>query len=356
MARTLPPEERLKRVIKSRHFWLVAAMLAMGAVLHYRAQIRSMAGMPFALTRHAMERVLFVLPIAYAAFTFGMAGGLVTLAVAVLIMLPRVFFISPYPVDAFVEMATVALVGGLISWMVETQEREKRLRQKAFAELRKCEAELHLYLRQMIKAQEDERKRIARELHDGTAQALIVLSRRLDTLDTFREQLPEPAMQRLEELRELADDILQDVRRFSQDLRPPVLDDLGLLPALEWLMADLIQDRIKTELKVLGDRRSLSPEVELVLFRIAQEALRNVKKHAQASKVLIKMEFGAAKVRITVTDDGEGFRLPKAMDSLAQMGKLGLIGMQERAQLLGGTLTLRSEPGQGTTVVVDVPA
>jgi two-component system sensor histidine kinase DegS len=261
MVGTLSPGERLKRAINTHHFWLVAAMLAVGAVLHYSAQIRSMPEVPFALTRHSMERVLFVLPVAYAAFTCGMVGGLLTLAVAVLIMLPRVFFISPSPVDAFVETVAVALVGGLVSWMVETQEREKRLRQKAFAELRKSEAKLRFYLRQIIKAQEDERKRIARELHDDTAQALVVLSRRLDALDAFREQLPEPAVQRLEELRGFADDTLQGVRRFSQDLRPPVLDDLGLLPALEWLTADLMQDEIQAELKVLGDRRSLSPEV-----------------------------------------------------------------------------------------------
>jgi two-component system sensor histidine kinase DegS len=355
MVGTLSPGERLKRAINTHHFWLVAAMLAVGAVLHYSAQIRSMPEVPFALTRHSMERVLFVLPVAYAAFTCGMVGGLLTLAVAVLIMLPRVFFISPSPVDAFVETVAVALVGGLVSWMVETQEREKRLRQKAFAELRKSEAKLRFYLRQIIKAQEDERKRIARELHDDTAQALVVLSRRLDALDAFREQLPEPAVQRLEELRGFADDTLQGVRRFSQDLRPPVLDDLGLLPALEWLTADLMQDEIQAELKVLGDRRSLSPEVEVLLFRIAQEALRNIKKHARASNVLVKVEFRDAKVRITVRDDGRGFQLPKAVDSLAEVGKLGVIGMQERAQLVGGSLNIQSELGKGTVVVAEVP-
>jgi two-component system sensor histidine kinase DegS len=355
MARTSPSGERVKGVIQSRHCWLVAAMLAIGALLHYSAQVRSVPEMSFALTRHAMERVLFVLPIAYAAFTFGMAGGLVTSVVAILIMLPRVLFISPYPVDAFVETIAVALVGGLVSWMVETQEREKRLRQQAFAELRKSEAKLRFYLGQIIKAQEDERKRIARELHDDTTQALVVLSRRLDAL-TAHEQLPEPAVQRLEELRDLADDTLQGVRRFIQDLRPPVLDDLGLLPALESLTANLMQDGVRSEFKVLGDRRSLSPEVELILFRIAQEALGNVKKHAQASKVRVKMEFSDAQVRITVGDNGKGFRLPKAMDGLAEVGKLGLIGMQERAQLIGGTLKIQSGLEKGTTVIVDVPA
>ncbi len=348
-------EERLRRLMVRRDFWLIAVMLAVGAVLHYGAQIRSLPEVPFALTRHAMERVLFLLPIVYAAFTCGIAGGLLTLAVAVLIMLPRVFFISPTPGDAFMETVAVALVGGLMSWMIETQERAKKLHQRALAELHKSEAKLRFYLRQIIRAQEDERKRIARELHDDTIQALVVLSRRLDALDAFREEFPEPAVQRLEELRGLADDILQGVRRFSRDLRPPVLDDLGLVPALEWLTAELSRDEINAELKVLGESRSLSPEVELVLFRIVQEALRNVKKHAQASRVLVKVQFEDARVKISVTDDGRGFRLPAAMDGLAEVGKLGLIGMQERAQLVGATLEMQSEVDKGTVVVVDVP-
>jgi two-component system sensor histidine kinase DegS len=162
------------------------------------------------------------------------------------------------------------------------------------------------------------------------------------------------------------------VRRFSRDLRPSVLDDLGLLPALEWLMANLVEeDGIKTELKVYGDRRRLPPEAELALFRIAQEAFSNVRRHSQASQVVTVVEFSegraspesvlsqvegqSRRVRITVEDNGQGFELPARTGDLATAGKLGLIGMHERAHLLGGTLTVRSEPGKGTTVTVDVP-
>lgn len=164
-------------------------------------------------------------------------------------------------------------------------------------------------------------------------------------------------MERLEELRQMTEGILQGVRRFSQDLRPPTLDDLGLLPTLEGLITSLMeQDGIEAELRVVGTQRRLPPEVELVLFRIAQEALNNVKKHSTASKVVTTVEFTNGQVRITISDNGRGFELPDRTGDLAATGKLGLIGMQERAQLLGGTLTVRSELGQGTTVVVDVPA
>jgi len=109
-------------------------------------------------------------------------------------------------------------------------------------------------------------------------------------------------------------------------------------------------------LAVRGHQRRLASETELVLFRITQEALRNVKKHSRASTAVVTVEFSDTRIRITVSDNGKGFQLPEMTGNLAHMGKLGLIGMQERAQLLGGTLTLRSELGQGTTVVVDVPA
>jgi signal transduction histidine kinase len=215
---------------------------------------------------------------------------------------------------------------------------------------------LRFYIRQITRAQEDERKRIARELHDDTAQALAVLSRRLDVISVDPEQLPEPVIQRLEEMRELTHSTLQGVRRFGQDLRPSTIDDLGLLPTLEGLTTDLIEKgKIRTELKVLGDKRRLSPEAELNLFRITQEALRNVEKHSSASRVVITVAFSAYKVRIIIEDNGRGFKQPDRTGELAATGKLGLIGMHERAQLLDGTLTVQSEPGKGTTVTVDVP-
>ena len=355
MAMTLSPVGRLKRTMKDHRLWLVSAMLALSGVLHYTPQIRFIFGPSYTLTRHAMDRVMFMLPIAYAALTLGRAGGLVTLGVAILIMLPRAFYLSPTPVDAIAEMVAVVLVGSLLSWMVEREEREKRLRLKALAELRESEAKLRFYLRQIIRAQEDERKRIARELHDDTAQALVILSRRLDGLNAYRTQLPQSVVQRLEELLSLADDILQGVRRFSHDLRPAVLDDLGLVPALESLTANLLEEGTRAEFRMLGDRQSLSPEVELTLFRITQEALRNVQKHAQASKASVQVEFGDARVRITVRDNGSGFSPPEGMNSLAEVGKLGLIGMRERAQLIGGTLQIQSQLGSGTVVTVDVP-
>jgi len=522
-----PCRHHLKELLTNYRLWRIVVLMAILAFLQYTPQIRSqplsLPGHPSYLTRHSVERVLLVAPIALAALTFGWGGGLLALLVAALIMLPRILFVSPHPTDAFFEMVAVLLVGGLVILLAELGNKEKRLREKVITELKAINSisalvcrsldlqhiltatldqviavmdlqaragiflldtethQLHLathrglskefvrqervvslgeclcglvaqsgevlfiedsreddrhtrmketgshahiivplksrqrivgvmflyprearrpedwtlrllssigqqlgvaienaqlyqqerralelcrisdeysrqYVRNIIMAQEDERKRIARELHDDTAQGLLLLSRRIDALADRLEGVPEPVVQGLEELRSLTGDILQGVRRYGQDLRPPALDDLGLLSALEGVTAGLREaNGIETELEVTGRQQCLPPEIELVLFRIAQEALRNVQRHAQASGAVVRVEFSDNRIRIAVSDDGKGFEPPELLGSLAQKGKLGLIGMRERAQLVGGTLTVHSKPGQGTTVVADVP-
>ena len=222
-------------------------------------------------------------------------------------------------------------------------------------EQKRMQENLRFYLQQVTKAQEEERKRISHELHDETVQALVVLSRQLDTLTSGDKGLPEDSRHRLEEIWKQTDDIIREVRRLSQDLRPAALDRLGLLPALEWLASEVTEySGIVTKVNILGKQRRLPEEVELVLFRITQEALRNVWRHSQASKAEIKVEFEQSKTRITVSDNGEGFNLPDKIGDLARDGKLGLAGMQERAQLVGGTLMVQSRPGGGTSISVTV--
>ncbi|HUS82590.1 MAG TPA: PAS domain S-box protein [Dehalococcoidia bacterium] len=223
-------------------------------------------------------------------------------------------------------------------------------------EQRRMQENLRYYVSQVLKAQESERLRIARELHDDTAQALTGVSRRLDMLSSSGAEIPPEIAQRLDELREQTDTILDGVRRFSQDLRPPVLDDLGLLPALKWLLIALEeQDGIGANTRILGEPRRLPRDAELALFRIAQEALSNVRKHSHASAVELTLDFRNDSIAVTVADNGNGFELPPATGDLAASGKLGLIGMQERARLLGGTIDMESKPGEGTKVVVTVP-
>ena len=215
---------------------------------------------------------------------------------------------------------------------------------------------LDFYLQQVTRAQEHERQRIAQELHDETAQSLMLIAQRLDGLASAatRRRHKDGAAE-LQEVRGTVVEALTELRRLAQDLRPRILDDMGLVPALEWLADDLPrQYGIEAHVEVDGILPELSEEAQLLLFRIAQEALRNVGKHSGATKASVSLR-ARDRLEMTVADNGHGFNLPKPIGDLAATGKLGLLGMHERARLLGGTLDICSEPGKGATVVVEVP-
>lgn len=215
---------------------------------------------------------------------------------------------------------------------------------------------LRYYLHQITRAQEDERKRVSRELHDSTAQNLIALLHRLESLLHSRH-IPAEEAKQLQTIYEQIREMLQEIRRFSRDLRPSILDDLGLLPALEWV-TDQIKNEysINTSLKVLENNQiRLSSETELLLFRIVQEALRNIGKHAHATRADVTVRLGQSYTTVTISDDGSGFKIPENIDELSKRGKLGILGMQERVQLLGGSFDIESQPGRGTTISVSAP-
>ena len=478
------------RVIRDPHFWGLLVMFAAGVILHYSEQL--IPGHAAAIssflgtTRYTAERVLFLIPITYAGFSFGLRAGIASLVAAGFIMLPRAIFMSVVPVEAILESSGVIIVGGMANLWFHMHRRDLGKRrsieqtlvkiidgcsiplfvidkrhkvthwntaievltgikreeiigtdgqwQAFYTEKRpvmadlivdqapeneiqvyypggynksqlidgayeaerwvsprgkdrechhitaspirnnrgkirgaietleiitgrkKAEENLRYYLQEITKAQEEERKRIARELHDSSAQNLIALLHQLDNLLTAKTKLPVKEAKALWGFYEQIRDTLQEVRRFSRDLRPSILDDLGLLPALEWVTEDLKNTYwVEADLKVLGVERRLFPETELLLFRIVQEALRNIAKHAKATKAEVEIKFDENKITITVGDDGKGFEPPENLGALTPAGKLGLAGMQERVQLLGGSVRLESKPGKGTKIFVEAP-
>lgn len=213
---------------------------------------------------------------------------------------------------------------------------------------------LRSYAMQMTQAQEEERKRIARELHDEAAQNVVVIKRKV--ADLAHRLVDTPFATELETISALATRTVAGMRRFSRDLRPPTLDELGLASALEQLLVE-VRERtsISTELTIEGRPRRLPIETELTIFRIGQAAVHNVEHHAQAATVAIRLGFFPGLIRIEIEDDGQGFAAPRSMTELTEQGKLGLIGMNERAQLVGGALRIDSRPGAGTEVVLEVP-
>lgn len=261
------------------------------------------------------------------------------------------------------ELKVMRKDGSIAYCMVNTSALIKEGQVKSFQSIARDVTEqkrlydnLHYYLQEITRAQEEERKRIARELHDSTAQNLIAVLHKLENLLNDASMIWEGQTKDLWSIYSRIKDILQEVRRFSRDLRPSILDDLGLLPALEWLLEQFKTEYgLGTKLYVIEKERRLSPEMELLLFRIVQESLMNIIKHARASRAEVEVRFEEKRVQVMIKDNGAGFIPPDNIGGLLQSGKLGLAGMQERAQLLGGNLHIYSEPGKGTQITVEVP-
>ncbi len=217
-------------------------------------------------------------------------------------------------------------------------------------QLRAAQVATEDFIAAITRSQEDERKRLARELHDDTIQSLIALGQRIEMVQKALNKDPVLASRRLEELKNLLGEMLASVRRFVRDLRPTYLEELGLIPALETLARES-----DARFGVTGAEQRLDAERELVLFRIVQEALRNIAKHARASEVGVRLTFDPECVVVAVTDNGIGFDAPETPSGYARAGHFGLTGMQERAQLFGGNVYVNSRPNQGTTVTAQIP-
>ena len=222
---------------------------------------------------------------------------------------------------------------------------------------KKIEESLRFYIRRALGTQEEERKCISRDLHDETVQSLVLIIHRLDAMVlNLTDQLSASVQEEFNALRGLIEDTVIDLRRRAQELRPEILEDLGLSSSLEWL-ADRLASRGEIHVGVIidNDIPELPHVYQLALFRIAQEALANVRKHSKASRTRMRLEIVPSAIRLTVVDNGVGFVVPSSLSEMAGRGHLGLLGMQERARLLGGSLNLSSALGEGTTVVAEVP-
>jgi signal transduction histidine kinase len=211
------------------------------------------------------------------------------------------------------------------------------------------------YLAALTQGQEEERKRLARELHDETVQSLIALDQKLQMAHKTLMRDPLACITRLDELRAMTTELISEVRRFSRNLRPIYLEDLGLIPALEMLTRDANKGALITSFRVHGMPQRLKPEREIALYRIVQEGLNNVAAHASATHADVTVTCDAGQVAVTIADNGQGFVIPERPGELAKVGHYGLLGMRERAELAGGWLSIESQPGQGTTIEIHLP-
>ena len=206
---------------------------------------------------------------------------------------------------------------------------------------------------QVIRSQEEERRRVARDIHDGPAQAIANIVFRAEVCERLIDTDTQRAKSELKALREHIRNTLAEIRKIIFDLRPMALDDLGLAPTIRGVL-DVFREEygLFTEVAVIGKERRLESHVEIGIFRVVQEALNNIVKHAQASSAKVRIEFAAAGVTVLVEDDGKGFEMTEGE---LPSGHYGIMGMRERMQLLNGKLSIKSAPRRGTRVMISVP-
>jgi len=203
----------------------------------------------------------------------------------------------------------------------------------------------------IIQAQEEERKRVARDIHDGPAQSIANLVFRVEFTQKLLNKDMEKARVELQELKNLIRHSMQDVRKIIYNLRPMSLDDLGLVPTLKRYVDNFIeQNEILIEFNVIGNRKRLPGIYEVTVFRLIQEALNNIFKHARASSGKVRLEYAKERINIFVSDDGIGFNIEEIDEE-----KYGLFSMQERCNLLGGSLDIKSKKNKGTIIKIRIP-
>ena len=236
-----------------------------------------------------------------------------------------------------------------------SKELEERVRERT-AQLEQRDRERDVLLGKIISAQEDERKRIARDLHDQIGQTLTGLVMQIGGAEATLAGDSEMVQKQLADLRESASSAVEEVRRMMSDLRPSILDDMGLESAVSWYAENHLERKgINVELDLERTETPLPPNVEISAFRVFQEAITNVVKHAGASNVRISLAHDDGRLRGTIEDDGRGFQLSEVEPAADGGWAVGLLGMTERVGLLGGTLDVETSPGEGTTVSFEIP-
>jgi len=222
--------------------------------------------------------------------------------------------------------------------------------------LEKHNQQLRALSKRAISAQEEERRRIALSLHDDTGQSLSML---IINLERLENRIPEDRTEmqmKLAAARQLAARTLGDLRHIIRDLRPAILDDLGLVPAIRWYARSNLEEAgIRVEVLADDDLGSLSPELNSTLFRVAQEAINNIVRHSGAKSVQINLYRNEKEIQLKVEDDGHGFDVLRVSEGALRSQQWGLLGMQERAELVGGQVSVESQPGKGTRLDIRAP-
>jgi two-component system sensor histidine kinase DegS len=348
------------RIFSNPHFWAILAITLILIFLYQAWPWRESNIEPWFLWLSPLYKlavtefvdrvvgILFLIPIIYAAVVFSWPGALIAFLLSLGGVLPIIS--GMWHVNYFIINMALLLIPFLVVSLATFELEWRRKEGRIFAER---EAERKVYISKILESQDNERLRIAQELHDDVIQTLLVIANRAQNLIPPGDGKVKEVKRNAEWIRDATLQAVEDVRRASLDLRPSILDDLGLVPALRWLTDRTNKESgINARILVKGTKRKLSPQDEVTIFRIIQEALNNIKRHSKAKEAVVSLEFAEEYLEITIEDNGWGFDPPKKIDSLATKGKLGLIGMKQRIDFLGGTFQIYSRLGEGTRLLI----
>jgi len=346
-------------MVHNAHFWIIIAIIAAISFIYYNYWLNELHGWFWGYSllelRYDTIGSLYLIPIFYATFVFWWRGAVIAWTLSFISILPHVMYYSFSTVSlvsnisyALVPLAIVIAINAELRW----REGERQL-------LAQREEERQLYIQEVLKAQENERKRIACELHDDSIQELLAIANKAEGL-LVRNPRTKDDIELVRGTKGIEDRILNvshNLRSLSLELRPDILDTMGLLPALSWLASRLKQEhRINASVIIEGVQREIRPQTEVMVFRIVQEALNNVRWHADASKVIVTVSFTPNLLKINIKDNGKGFLLSATTETKwIKEGHFGILGIQQRTKLLNGTLDINSQPGRGTSVSIELP-
>jgi len=281
--------------------------------------------------------------IVYVSVIFRTGIGIAMAVLVTVAVLPnQIFGLHEIPFFRPISFGVAAVLIAMVVGMILNRRDEAR-------EARDIEQSL---ARQVVYAQEREKQTVAHELHDVVLQEAVDIAHEIDELMEGVSQ--EVNKTRLRQLRTDVENMMEKTRLLVRGLRPPVLDDIGLVLSLRELADSRAENNVEITVSVLGEERRLPDSVETALFRIAEEALNNTKRHSQATRIDMVMEYTAEKVYLKISDNGIGFDIP-TYRKLVHQNKFGIVDISERAQFAGGNLQIKSAIGKGTIIVVDMP-
>jgi two-component system, NarL family, sensor histidine kinase DegS len=344
------------RLVRNTHFWIIVAITFLLALFYNASYIHIEYLFPWFKDILAAKgayslvtSVLFLIPVLYSSLIYKVRGALISWSVFILAIIPKAALSATnFENIAIISLfaLVVLLLGLLLGFEYNFDIRRK-------VDFNKSKRIRWHYLARLIKIHEYERQYVARKLHDNVIQSLLVVTNKAHAIEANDRSMSSDAKKDIEKLETMLLLVIDDVRRLSQGLRPGVLDNVGLLPVLKWQADRITQDSgIKVEVRVNGLEHRLSPDSEVITYKIVQEALNNICQHSGASSAIVILDFVTPNFKLIIQDNGKGFDVAKNFAGYVEAGKMGLERMRQQSGLLDGTLDIRSEPGLGTTITL----